>query len=263
MAIETAVELRGTLGVMRGIRHPPQPPDSGWSAVILRGYFSATHVGPARLYVQIGRLLAARGVETFRIDPGGSGDSDGESEEMTYASECTDSRLMIDYARASQTPAARKVLIVGHCLGAGTAVRIAAADPTIDRLFLISPACGTPFAPGDPFSSEQREELAATGRTERRGVAIARETVEAMEDPALFEIARTVAAHCVVFHGSADEYFPPCAVQQLASALPGARRVEIAGADHNFLVRRTRPRLFEALDAEIQEWLGTGTVRKS
>ncbi len=244
---EEAIALPGLRGELRGIRHAPAGADTGWSAIVLQGFYSSTHVGPARLYVQLGRLLAARGIEVLRVDPVGVGDSDGDFAQTTYASELADYRIVVAHAKAR----ARRVALVGHCLGAGMAVRIAADDPAVGRLLLISPGCGPFSTPENHFSEVEYAELARTGRTVRKAVPIAREFVEAIQDPSIYEVARRVRIPCLLLHSGADEYFDGASARRLAACLPGAEVVELAAADHNFLARGCRERLLEEFARRI------------
>lgn len=248
---EEAVALPGRQGMLRGMRHCVVGADRGWTAMILQGYFSSTHVGPARMYVQIGRRLAGLGVATWRVDCFGVGDSDGDFAQASYDSECDDYRTILAHVRRD-LPGTHRIVLLGHCLGASIALRLAATDPAIARLVLISPGCG-PFAvPGRPFTAEHREELRNTGRTLRQGVEIRGEFVAAMEDASVLELARSVGPRVLVISGRDDEMFPPASMRRVVEALPGARHVEIPGADHNFLTPGSRALLLECLAAEMQ-----------
>jgi pimeloyl-ACP methyl ester carboxylesterase len=242
---EVAVALDSPKGTLRGIRHVPER-DAGWSAVLLQGYFSSTHVGPARLYVQIGRALAARGVELWRVDPHGVGDSDGDFEDATYAGHLEDHAAVIARTRG------RRVLI-GHSLGATFALRLAAREP-VERVLLVSPSCGRPSEDG-PISRADRAELARSGTLERKGTRLVRAYVEAMESDDIFAVARGVACETLIVHGAADEWWDRGSAERLAAALPRARLVSVDGADHNFLAPGARGRFLETFARELGAWL--------
>lgn len=254
-AKETCVELPTPRGVLRGVRHTPgASADAGWSAIILHGYFSCTHVGPARLYVDVARLLARLGVETWRVGCLGVGDSDGRFEDCTYASQFEDYRTLIGHVRAG----AKRLALLGHSLGASMAIRLAAEDPAIERLLLVSPACGAFSNPDALFTAEQRADLRDRGVTERKGVLIRGDFVDAMTDPGVYEVAGEVTTPTAIFHGSRDEFFDAGSIKRLTSAMPHARLVQVEGADHNSLLPGSRRRFLEHFEQGAREVLGVG-----
>lgn len=248
---EEAISIRGKRGELRGIRHPPAEPDGGWTAIVLQGFFSSTHVGPARLYVQIGRLLAEQGVEVIRMDCFGVGDSDGDFEAASYESQLEDYRTIVEEAgRRSPT---RRIALVGHSLGSSMAIRLTAERRVVRRLILLSPSCGPFSHPENLFSTEQQAELKAQGETWRKSVLIRKAFVDAIESEAIYAIARRVEVSTLVFRGAADEYFDDASGQRLIESFPWARLVEIAEADHNFLAPGARRIFLRAFEEEIRE----------
>lgn len=237
---EEAVSVRG----LRGMRHRPADPDTNWTAVVLQGFFSSTHVGPARLYVQIGRILAHRGIEVIRMDCLGVGDSDGDFEETTYESQLEDYRAIVEEVRG------RRIVLIGHSLGTSMAIRLAVERPIVERLLLISPSCGPFSHPESLFSPEQREELRARGETWRKSVLIRREFVDAIESEEIYGIARRVQIPTLVFRGTEDEYYDEGSARRLRESMPRARWIRIAGGDHNFLLPGARRKFLSSFAAE-------------
>lgn len=240
---EEPVTIRG----LRGIRHRPAAPDTRRTAVLLQGFFTSTHVGPARLYVQIGRILARRGIEVIRMDCLGIGDSDGDFEEATYESQLRDYRTMVEEARG------RRIILVGHSLGSSMAIRLAVERPVVERLILISPSCGPLSHSENMFSAEQRKELAARGETWRKSLLVRKSFIDAIESEDIYAIARRIEVPTLVFRGAEDEYYDVESARKLLESMPRARLVEIPGADHNFLLPGARPRFLSAFEEGFDE----------
>lgn len=249
---EEAIEVPTPRGTLRGMRHRVPGSTLGDLVVLCQGYFSSTHVGPARLYVQIGRLLAARGLELVRADPLGVGDSDGDFEDSSYPGQLEDYRAVI--ARLRSEGPARPLSLLGHSMGASLALRLAAEDQGVGRLLLLSPSCGPCRDPGATLSPEQQAELAREGRTERKGVVLQRDFHAAVHAPDVFQVAARVRAPCLVVRGDADEFYDAASAARLMRALPAARLVEVPGGDHNFLGPGVRRRLLEVLGGALEGW---------
>ena len=145
---EEPLSVAGPRGTLRGIRHHPDR-DSGWTALFLHGWFSCTHVGPARLYVQVARALAKRGVESLRLDTFGVGDSDGDESDNRDFSAQTE-----DYLAILRTlPLERRVLLVGHSLGASQSLVLAERLPQVRSLLWLGPGLG-PMTTPEGFLSQ-------------------------------------------------------------------------------------------------------------
>ena len=90
-----------------------------------------------RLYVDLARALARRGVATVRISYAGTGDSEGEFQDFTVESALGDIRRALDWCRSElgEIPLAT----FGLRLGGTFALQAAWSDPRVDRLALWSP----------------------------------------------------------------------------------------------------------------------------
>jgi len=98
-------------------------------------------IGPNRMYVEIGRKLAAMGLPSIRIDVSGIGDSviwEGEWENHPYGEQLTlDIREAIKALKASKR--AESFGVAGLCSGAFVGYHSALADESIVSVVLINP----------------------------------------------------------------------------------------------------------------------------
>jgi uncharacterized protein len=245
---EEPLVVEGRRGLLRGMQHVPDGPPRA-CVVILQGYFSSTHIGPARLYVQLGRMLQRAGCAVLRMDPHGVGDSDGEFTGTTYDSQLEDYRSVVAWARRALP--AIPIALLGHSLGANLALRLAAEDGGIARLVLVSPTVGPISRPERLFTPDELVTLKAGGNVERHATIITAAFMDAMQSDETFARAAKCPKGAVVFHAANDEYLDGTGARRLAAALPGARYFEVKDADHNYLADFRRPEFLALFEAEV------------
>ena len=117
--------------------------------VVMAHGFKSSKVGPSRYFVPLARMLASRGVSTFRFDQAGSGDSSGDFEDSSFL---TWSATIEHFVRAFASEG-RRVSLLGQSMG-GTATMPAAAalGDAIERVALWSP--GPMLAGGEVIVDE-------------------------------------------------------------------------------------------------------------
>jgi hypothetical protein len=224
--VETAVSLVTARGTLRGIRHAGERP-----AALLGGWFSSTHIGAARLYVLMGRVLAQHGVGLWRVDPYGVGNSDGDFASATYDSELDDYALVISQSESR--------FLIGHSMGCTMALRLAKAG---DIVWCVAPSYGR--TPVSLIPDALRDEMTRERRAERKSTVLRADFLARIEEPV--KVAPGVSV--VVFRGTDEEHFPRSVIEQ---GLPSARIVDVEKGDHNFLGRGGRDALWRAMDREL------------
>lgn len=217
--------------VLRGLLHNAEAPRC--SAVIIHGYFSSHRVGPARLYVRLGRALARAGCEVYRADAIGVGDSDGEFANVSLDSEVRDFVAVCQYAR-SISPRLPLVLI-GHSMGANLAVRVAGMVEGVCRLVLIAPEVRFRRGVDSLFDDTQRSELKERGWTLRKGLVINQTFVDELRREAVLDRIADVHVPVTVVQGTADELYALEGAEALAARARCGRMICVEDADHNFL----------------------------
>src|SRR5690606_21333633 len=106
-------------------------------------------VGPRRLYVRLGRMLAQSGFCTFRVDLAGRGESPGRSELRNEQSLQADYREIVSVLEARLGPS--QFVLGGVCSGADNAVTLAQVDQRVVGLLLMDPTC----YPDEGFKARQ------------------------------------------------------------------------------------------------------------
>lgn len=133
----------GPKGGFFGVLTEPVDKDlsRGKPLVIFSNTAGNYRIGPNRMYVEMGRKLAALGVPSARIDISGIGDSviwEDEALNHPYADQLTDDvRALIEHLKARG--GADRFIVAGLCSGAFVAYHAALADPAVVGVALINP----------------------------------------------------------------------------------------------------------------------------
>ena len=103
--------------------------------------FTGTKVEPHFIFVKLSRRLEKAGIASLRFDFGGSGESDGDFEDMTILTELEDAKAILDYAKSLPFADAERIGVVGLSMG-GTVASLLAGERKEDvaALCLWAPA---------------------------------------------------------------------------------------------------------------------------
>jgi alpha-beta hydrolase superfamily lysophospholipase len=111
--------------------------------VVLMNAGPQRHIGPNRMWVEIARRWAARGVSTLRLDVAGIGDSDGDAAPLVrvaalYAPEYVEqARAALDALQERGLP--ERTLMLGLCSGAYWSMHAALQDSRISSVVMLNP----------------------------------------------------------------------------------------------------------------------------
>jgi len=247
---EEHAEIVTDQGVLRGMIHQPENKIMG-AIVMLYGYFSSSRVGPARMYIEIARLLASCGFCIFRFDCLGVGNSNGCFSDVSLRSEITDFRRVCNFAlKFTKVP---YVTIIGHSIGANLAIYVTAEFKKVKGLLLLSPAVKKLGDVEKIFTPKQLYELETRGWTIRKGLFISSSFTKAVESADVLIIARNIAVPCFLFQGTDDEFYSMEGAIMLSKSFPNGHLIPIRGADHNFFKPESRAILFESIKSVIQK----------
>lgn len=147
-ARETAVSITAGGFCLRGMLCEPardagsgsRPSSSARRGLVFLNAGAIRRIGPNRLYVELARSWANRGLTSLRVDLSGVGDSDGQ--------EPTGSRLyemaLVSQARSAirflrEERGCERVTLLGLCSGAFVAFHTALADDAVDATLLVNP----------------------------------------------------------------------------------------------------------------------------
>jgi pimeloyl-ACP methyl ester carboxylesterase len=139
---ERTVSLERGGGQLFGVLAEPIGDPAGLCAVLLNAG-PQRHTGPNRMWVEIARRWAARGVPTLRIDLAGIGDSDGDTEALVrvrtfYLPEYVEQvREALDMLAERGLP--DRFLLLGLCAGAYWCLQAALQDERVAGIAMLNP----------------------------------------------------------------------------------------------------------------------------
>ncbi|MFA4910676.1 MAG: alpha/beta fold hydrolase [Desulfobacteria bacterium] len=250
---EKYFEVEGEKGILRGIYHIP---DNRIAATVImtQGYFSATKIGAARLHVLLARRICKMGFSVYRFDFYGTGDSDGDYEEVRFSTEIADLYRVRDYVTKCQ-PNLGPLILIGHSFGGNIALYASKQTNAqlVVALSTIPPKNGIDIF----FTPDMSEELETQGWTYRKGFYITREFVDATRSDEFIKNVNPNAKILLV-HGIADEFVPKDWPIEMQRRLRGSTLRWITEGDHNFFVPRARKEVLTVVPDMIAKWYKSG-----
>jgi len=138
MSLEALVFENSRGQELVGIMHHA-PGDGDRPCVIVCHGFAGTKIGGSRRFIEFARYAVERGLSVFRFDFAGSGDSDGDLVDLTLDNELDDLMAAINKVKSLDKVDSKKVGVVGHCMGAVTALRAASRNEEIYKTIAWAP----------------------------------------------------------------------------------------------------------------------------
>jgi len=234
--VQRAVELEHRGMTLRGMEHIPTMEAGGTvPAVILFHGFTGTKLEPHRMFLKISRSLEQLGIASFRFDFLGSGESDGNFEDMTLSREVDEAHAMLDYVRRHPAINAQRVSVLGLSMGGLVASLLAGERPDeVHKLGLLAPASNM----GDIVTM-----MLVSGQVKRdvtsfdhAGNLVGRAFAEDLQGLEVYKRASHYAGDVLLVHGADDVTVPPLTSHTYQAQSYGERGALhiIEGADHTF-----------------------------
>ncbi len=234
--MQNAITLVHNGMTLRGMEHIPdaQSQQPVPAAILFHG-FTGTKLEPHRMFLKISRALEHRGMASFRYDFSGSGESDGDFENMTLSGEVAEAHAILDSVRADPRVDASRVSLIGLSMGGLVASFVAAERPNdVHRLVLLAPAGSMPEYVRTMASHPDVD--VSRGYFDHDGnlVGLAFAADIAAVDP--FERAKAYTGNVLIVHGTGDETIPYQVSQTYKDRVYGDRAELrlLEGADHTF-----------------------------
>lgn len=132
-----AVVLENEKMKIFGILHQPKNKMKVPAVLICHG-FAGNKSGKHRLYVLLAEKLAKLGIATLRIDFRGSGDSEGDFNQMTISSEVSDALCALNFLKTHPQIDFNRLGILGNSFGAVIATQVVTKESSIRSLVLLA-----------------------------------------------------------------------------------------------------------------------------
>ena len=159
-ATEQAISFENQEQRLWGMLHLPAG-DGPHPAVLLLHGLTATRIESHRFYVHLARALAARGIAALRFDFRGSGDSEGEFQDMTVPGELSDAKAGLDWLVGHPALDSARLGVAGVSLGGMVAAQLAGRNPNLIRGLALLSALASP----DTFASGAQQVAEKSGQS--------------------------------------------------------------------------------------------------
>ncbi|WP_027410440.1 alpha/beta hydrolase [Anoxybacteroides tepidamans] len=247
--MQKAVELKHRGMVLRGMEHIPDRMEEGKvPALILFHGFTGTKLEPHRLFLKISRALERQNIASFRFDFLGSGESDGNFEDMTLSKEIEEAHAIIDFVKKDQRIDTSRIYLLGLSMG-GLVASVVAGDRPADiiKLVLLAP-------PGNMYelikqTAAQTSIDVTAPYHDHGGNLVGRAFLEDLQTIDAFERAKPYQGPVLLIHGTNDEVVP-CYVSNMYRERCYGEQANvhfIAGANHTFDGHKWEEELIEAV----------------
>lgn len=216
-------------GTMRGFFHKPNV-DKHPVCIIFHG-FTGQKTGTKFSYVQLARMLEAKGIATFRFDFLGSGESDLNFKDMTFKDELACARIILEETLKMEN--CTEVYLLGHSMGGAVASELAKLySDVIKKMVLWAPAFNLPAAL-DYLTGKM--EPNQEGFYDHGGFEISQDFVDDILARDFYQNLDTYKNDLLVIHGSEDKTVPydisKIYIPKFGKQL---QFVTIEGGNHNF-----------------------------
>ena len=228
-----------------GILHVPDGLDAAEKAPAIvmfhgfTGHKSETH----RLFVKIARSLCRAGFAVLRFDFRGSGDSEGDFEDMTVPGEVSDAKRSIDFLEEIPWVDKERIGVIGLSLGGRVAAILASDDERLKFAILYSPALG-PLR--EKFISLQTDETLkklASGEAVKvsEGWYLKKPFFDTLDSPVPLDVMDRIKVPILIIHGDSDEVVSNETSKKGYEIVKDLNKKNelyiVKGGDHTFSVR--------------------------
>lgn len=221
-----------------GMMHLPEGRGRFPTALLLHG-FTGTKTEIHRLFVKLSRALAQHGIASLRVDFRGSGDSDGDFEDVTLRSEVADAQEAIKFLVRHKRVNTRRIAMVGLSLGAAVASYVVARERNrIKSLALWAPVADGTGILDDLSTPEALTSLAETGIADYNANLVGMQFIRQFAE--MKPLREVVKCSCPVLlvHGGRDPTVPVHHSDEYERVLRQTKhlvkKVILENADHTF-----------------------------
>lgn len=213
-ATEQAISFENQEQRLWGMLHLPHGAGPHPAVLLLHG-LTSSRVESHRFFVHLARALAARGIAALRFDFRGSGDSEGEFQDMTVPGELSDAKAGLDWMVAHPALDSARLGVAGVSLGGMVAAQLAGRNPSLIRGLALLAALADPalFATTAEQTAAQSgesplEALARDGYFLLWGYPLGMGFVQTIFEQKPVEDVKRFRGRALIIHGSGDPTVP-------------------------------------------------------
>lgn len=215
---------------LRGLCH--QPAQFPAPCVVLYHGFTGNKMETSYLFSKLSRQLEKEGIGVIRFDFSGSGDSDGEFQDMTFGGEVEEALHILRYTESLSWVDSKRLSVLGFSMGGAVATQVAKQYPdVIYKLGLWAPA-GTMDQKADLYYNQG--EVRPDGTVDIGGLLIGHRFYEDLKNRDLFEGINAYKRPVRIFHGTNDDSVPFEVGERYLSIYEDVSIIPIKEANHTF-----------------------------
>ncbi|MDL2310782.1 alpha/beta fold hydrolase [Peptostreptococcaceae bacterium OttesenSCG-928-C18] len=241
------IELNNSNNItLRGIQNLPDNVKKNEllpAIVIIHGH-TGNKMGRNFFFVKMSKYFTEKGFTTFRFDLAGSGESDGEFEDMTLTSEIEDMDCIMNHIRNDKLVDNENIFIIGHSMG-GLLATVKASDHNPKKLVLLAPANDMYDSVVYMYNSfgEDLEEI------KYFGLKIKKDFMEDMKKYKPYGSAKLYNGEVLIFRGSKDDAVSRETCIKTKNAFKcSTEYIELENIDHSFTDYDARELMLEKIN---------------
>ncbi|HBG15734.1 MAG TPA: alpha/beta hydrolase [Firmicutes bacterium] len=234
--MQTAIELRVKDKTLRGMYHRPGE-EGKYPTVVLFHGFTGNKLEPHRIFLKLSRLLTAEGLAVIRFDFSGSGESDGDFEEMTFSTEVFEAEQILEFVKKLPTSDPKNIGVAGLSMGGAVASVLAGTRPLAVKALVLWSAAGIDTIAGIYRSKEDCEAFPCNQQKniDIGGLWLNHRFYEDLANWNTYETVKSYPGPVLILHGTADQTVPPTTAEKYQAALSGrAKLIYVEEADHTY-----------------------------
>ncbi|MCX8171346.1 MAG: alpha/beta fold hydrolase [Candidatus Bathyarchaeota archaeon] len=248
-----------------GVLHKPEniKPYERVPGIVMFHGFTGNKSEAHRLFVQIARGLSASGFTILRFDFRGSGDSDGDFEDITLPDEVSDAERAITFLLKQRNVDREKIGVIGLSMGGRVAAILASKDLRIKFAVLYSPALGSLRERLLSLMSKEALRRLDSGEPIEfsGGWYLKKAFFETIDYVVPLDVMEKIKVPILIIHGDKDEVIP---VEESIKAYERVKGLNeknelyiVKGGDHTF---SKKEHTLEVLRKTV-EWLNSLNLR--
>lgn len=234
------IELPNRNGLkMRGLLHIPEDTSEENkvpAALVLHG-FMGHRIGTAFSNAHLSKAIADVGIANLRLDFIGSGESDGNYEDMSILTELDEAEIQLEFLKSLPFVDSDRIAVFGHSQGGLIAGLLGGKHPEEIRCIALS-------SPGFNIGEDWKkgilngldpEKLKRKGWIDIKGYKIGYRYYKDALDTPTYEIASRYHGPVQIVHGTADKIVPIEYGRRLKEVYgEKCTMIEVEGADHDY-----------------------------
>jgi pimeloyl-ACP methyl ester carboxylesterase len=182
-------------------------------------------------------ILSPLGIASLSIDFQGSGESEGEYENKTITGFVDDAQSALDYVYSLPNVDKNRIGVVGHSMGAVTAILLASRDPRIKALVVSSPAIKEAQVIADMYEPNDFAKAKERGYVElRKSGEMKKLNYRFFEDADQYDLiqeALKISYKFLVIGAVKDTIVPFKQIKEFSERVGNAQLLKLPNSDHN------------------------------